>query len=129
MTRAECYIVSVGRTSGHGMDMGGKGRDNGNYFVISFLCSQVPRNKKNLWKKSRKKVFPYKCVYEAAPPHRSEDRFPRQQDLGRFLSQTLNTHCMTLVKWGTPAFLNLLLLLSSVFKIACDCTHFGNAGK
>lgn len=30
---------------------------------------------------------------------------------------------------GTPAFLNLLLLLSSVFKIACDCTHFGNAGK
>lgn len=109
---------------------GGKG---GIMAIISsflFFALRSLEIKRTSGKNPEKKCFPTSvCMRQLLLTEVKIGRFPRQQDLGRFLSQTLNTHCMTLVKWGTPAFLNLLLLLSSIFKIACDCTHFGNAGK
>lgn len=73
MTRAECYIVSFGRTSGHGMDMGGKG---GIMAIISSFLLFALRSLEiePLEKNPEKKCFPTTVCLEAAPPHRSEDR-------------------------------------------------------
>lgn len=53
---------------------GGKG---GIMAIISsflFFALRSLEIKRTSGKNPEKKVFPYKCVYEAAPPHRSEDR-------------------------------------------------------
>lgn len=73
-----------------------------------------------LEKIQKKKVFPYKCVFKGSSSSQKwrQEGFQGSRTWVRFLSQTLNTHCMNLVKQGTIALLNFLLLFPSVFKMS-----------
>ena len=63
-----------------------------------------------LEKFQKRKCFPTSLCLKATPPHGSEGRkVSKAAGPECFLSQTLNTHCMNLVKWKTIALLNFLL--------------------
>ena len=81
-----------------------------------------------LEKKIQKKSVSLQVVFKGSSSSRKwrQEGFQGSRTWVRFLSQTLNTHCMNLVKPGTIALLNFLLLFPSVFKMGTVTPHIAH---